>query len=62
MPFPADGSLATIEPLEKLGRVTDHPTANRGVVDADATLGHHLFEIPKAEIVSEIPPHAEQDH
>jgi hypothetical protein len=61
VPFPADRSLASIKPQEKLGRVTDYPTADRGVVNRDASLGHHLFEISEAEIVSKIPPHAEQD-
>jgi hypothetical protein len=32
------------------------------VVDGDAALGHHLLEITQAEAISEIPPHAEQDH
>jgi hypothetical protein len=33
-----------------------------GVIDRDAALSHHLFEIPEAEIVSQIPPDAEQDY
>lgn len=32
------------------------------VVDADALLGHHLLEISQAQIVSQVPPAAEQDH
>jgi hypothetical protein len=62
VPLPADGLLAPIEPLEKLGQVTDLPATDGGVVDGDASLGHHLFEISEAQAVSEIPPHAEQDY
>jgi hypothetical protein len=32
------------------------------VIDRDAALGHHLFQIAQAQIVSEIPPDAQQDH
>ena len=35
---------------------------DRRMVDRDAAFGHHLFQIPQAQIVSQIPPHAEQDH
>jgi hypothetical protein len=32
------------------------------MIDGDAALGHHLLQVPQAEIVGEIPSHAEQDH
>src|SRR5215218_7314222 len=32
------------------------------MVDGDAALGHHLLEIPEAQAIRQIPPHAEQDH
>jgi hypothetical protein len=32
------------------------------VVDGQTALGHHLFQIPVAERVSQIPSHAENDH
>jgi hypothetical protein len=32
------------------------------MVNRDAVLGYHLLEVPQAEIVSQIPLHAEQDH
>jgi hypothetical protein len=35
---------------------------NGGVIDGDAALGHHLLKVPQAEIVGQIPAHAEQDH
>ena len=62
MPLAGDGPLAPIEPLQQFGRVPDDPAMDRGVVDGDAALGHHLFQIPETEIVGQIPPHAEQDH
>jgi hypothetical protein len=34
----------------------------RRMVEGDTALGHHLLKIPQAEIVSQIPPGAEQDH
>jgi hypothetical protein len=32
------------------------------MVDGDASLGHHLLQIPQAEIIGQIPPDAQQDH
>jgi hypothetical protein len=32
------------------------------MINRDAALRHHLFQISEAEIVSQIPPDAEQDH
>jgi hypothetical protein len=32
------------------------------MIDGDAMLGHHLFEVPEAETVGQIPAHAQQDH
>jgi hypothetical protein len=29
---------------------------DRGVVDGNAALGHHLLQVPEAQIVSQIPP------
>ena len=38
------------------------PTVDGRVIDKDAALGHHLLQIPETEIVSKVPPDAEQDH
>jgi hypothetical protein len=62
MPSSADSSLTPIEPLDQERSVVDGPTIDGGVVDSDASFGHHLLEIPQAEIVGQSPPHAEQDH
>jgi hypothetical protein len=32
------------------------------VIDSDAALGHHLLQVPQAQIVGQVPPDAEQDH
>jgi len=51
VPFPADASFVTIEALEQLRRVADNPSVNSRMIDGDAALGHHLFQIPEAEVV-----------
>ncbi len=33
-----------------------------GVTDVDATLSHHLFEIPHTQPIRHIPAHARQDY
>jgi hypothetical protein len=32
------------------------------VIDRDAALGHHLFQVPQAQLISQVPPDTEQDH
>jgi hypothetical protein len=32
------------------------------VIDSNAAFGDHLLKLPQAQVVSQIPPHAEQDH
>ena len=32
------------------------------MIGAEATLGHHFFQIPQAEIVGQMPTDAQQDH
>jgi hypothetical protein len=62
VPLASDGSLAWIEALQQFGWVTDNSSMDGRMVDGDAPLGHHLLQVPQAQIVREIPPHAEQDH
>jgi hypothetical protein len=62
MPFPADGSLAPIELLKQERSIVDRPAMDGGMVNGDASLGHHLLKIPQAEAVSQIPSHTQQDH
>jgi hypothetical protein len=35
---------------------------NGRVINEDAALGHHFFQISEAEAVGQILPHAQQDH
>ena len=32
------------------------------MIDRNAALGHHLLKITQAQIVGQIPAHAQQDH
>jgi hypothetical protein len=38
------------------------PAMDGSVIDGDAALGYHLFQVPEAKIVSQVPADAEQDH
>jgi hypothetical protein len=38
------------------------PAIDGGVVYFEASLGHHLLQIPIAEAVTQIPAHAQQDN
>ncbi len=62
MPRPADGSLAWVKLLQQKRSVVDGPALNGGVIHRHAPLGHHLFQVPQAQAVSEVPPDAQQDH
>ncbi len=35
---------------------------NGGMVDTNAALGQHFFQIAQAEIVSQVPANAQHDH
>lgn len=50
-----------VEPLEEQRREAHDPVMNCGMVDLKAALSHHLFQITKAEILSQIPTYAQQD-
>lgn len=45
--------------LFDLGRISLHPAVDRRVIDADATIGQHGFEIRVADPVAAIPSHSE---
>jgi hypothetical protein len=47
-------------PLE-FRRKTLHPAHDRGMGQGQATLGHHLDQIPKTQLEAKISPHAEDD-
>jgi hypothetical protein len=62
VPLGSDSSLAGVEAIQKFRRVADNPPVYGRMIDGDAAFSHHLFEVPEAEIVGQIPPDAEQDH
>jgi hypothetical protein len=62
VPPPRDGSLSLVEALQEQWRVMHSPAMYGRVIDSDAALSHHLFEISQAQAVGEIPPDAQQDH
>src|ERR1700722_13240383 len=43
-------------------RVVQNPAGNRGVIDCQSTLRHHLFKVPVAQRVPQIPSHAQNDN
>mgnify|MGYP003674578617 CR=1 FL=1 len=61
VPLASDGTLALVETLQQQGREVNDPAVHSRMIDAHAAFGHHLFEITKAEIVSEVPAYAKQD-
>ena len=61
-PGPIRTPQLTTNPMIQNGRVPPNPAPDRDVVDGETTLGHHLFQIPVAKRISQIPPHAEKDH
>jgi hypothetical protein len=62
VPLASDCSLTVIEPLQQLGGVANNSAMHCRMVNGDAALSHHLPKIPQAQIVSQIPLKAEQDH
>jgi hypothetical protein len=62
VPFAGDGPLAPVEALQQLRREAHDPSMHGGVIDAQATFGHHFFPIAQAQIVGKIPANAKQDH
>ena len=62
VPLASDDTLALVETLQELRRKVNDPAVHGRMIDAQAAFGHHLFEITKAEIVSEVPAYAQQDH
>jgi hypothetical protein len=51
----------TANPLVQNRSVALDPPPDRDMVNGQATLGHHLFQVAIGERVSQIPPNAEED-
>lgn len=59
-PTRSNGALPSTKGLFHDRHQLDDPTMNRGVIDAYATLLHHLFEVAQAQGIGHVPPHAHQ--
>jgi hypothetical protein len=42
-------------------RITLDPTPDRDVIDRQATIRHHLFQIPAAQRITQVPPDAQEN-
>lgn len=62
VPPAGDGPFAPVEAVQQLQREADDPAMPDGVIDAWATLSHHLFQIARAESAGKVPAYAQQDH
>lgn len=45
MPLAGNAPLVPVKALQQLRREVDDPTMDGGVIDVQATLGHHLFQV-----------------
>src|SRR5271165_6749556 len=50
-----------VPPALELWRIMVHPAHNGGVGHRQAALGHHLHQVPEAELEAQVPPHAQHD-
>lgn len=48
--------------FNKLWRIPLYPTQDRGMSKMQSALRHHLDQIAEAELVTQIPPHAKDNH
>jgi hypothetical protein len=62
MPLVSDRSLAAIEPRQQERGIVNRPAMDRGMINLDASFGHHLFQVPQAQAIGQIPADSEQDH
>lgn len=61
IPFACDWALPSMETLKQHGAEMQNPAVHRGMVQRDAALGHHFFQIAKAQIVSQVPSNTQKD-
>jgi hypothetical protein len=62
VPTATDSPFAPVEAFQQFRRVAQNSAVDRGVIDANVALGHHLFQIPQAQTAGEIPTCAQHDH
>jgi hypothetical protein len=62
---PPASTHRTLAPAERSSQHRQHfhrPAMQRGVIDEDPALGHHLLDVSKAQRVGRVPTHAHQLH
>lgn len=57
-----DGALALAEHSCQDWQHLDGPVKQRGVIDENCALGHHLLDLAKTQWISGVPPNAHQHH
>ena len=61
-PTPAHGTLAATELLLNLRSIFEDPAIERGMIDRDSSLAHHLFSLPVRNRVRDVPSYSPQDN
>jgi hypothetical protein len=61
-PFARHWTVASIKLHQQERSIMHSPTVHSCIVDRDAALGHHILQVPQAEIVCQVPANAEQNH
>jgi len=61
-PGAASGPAKTIPALDELRCIPLHPTQDCGMSKVQSALRHHLDQIAEAELVAQVPAHAQDDH
>jgi hypothetical protein len=62
VPLASDRMFPTVEASKQQQCEMNDLRMDRGVVDVNSALGHHLFQITQAEIVSEVPSYTQQSY
>ena len=61
-PASTDRALAPTKHRRQHRRHLDRPAMQRGVIDEDPALSHHLLDVSKAQRIGRIPMHTHQHH
>jgi hypothetical protein len=49
----------SVKLLQQKQAVVDRPAVGRGMINLNASFGHHLFQVPNAQAIGQIPPDAQ---
>jgi hypothetical protein len=61
-PRAASAAAKAIPPLDELWRIPSNSAQNRRMGKLESSFDHHLHQITEAELVAQIPTHAQKDH